>query len=161
MSNLRQFTHQSVIPVSMEALEKFHAAPEAFKMLAMPPILPQIISDRRTSLTSGALEFRLWIGPIPVYWLAEHEPGPTPHSFVDRMVKGPMSAWRHEHTFETVSGGTRLTDRITFTHRPGLAGLFTRLLFDGLPLKTLFMYRHWRTHRQSTKVSVDLHEKGL
>ena len=93
------------------------------------------------------MRFTLWFGPIPIRWLARHEPGPTSHSFADSQVKGPLAYWRHEHIFNEVAGGVELTDRITLAHRGGLRGLWTRLAFDGLPLRILFAYRHWRTRR--------------
>jgi hypothetical protein len=46
---------------------------------------------------------------------------------------------------EAVPGGVQLTDHITLEHKPGLAGLLTRLMFDGLPLRIFFAYRHLRT----------------
>jgi len=113
----------------------------------MPPTFIQILRDHRTSLTDGEIEFNLWIGPLPVRWLACHEPGPIDTSFADRMIRGPMAAWYHEHIFEPAPRGTLLIDQITFEHPPGLKGIFTRLMFDGLPLRVLFMYRHWRTRR--------------
>jgi ligand-binding SRPBCC domain-containing protein len=58
-----------------------------------------------------------------------------------------MALWEHLHIFEPSGDSTRLVDRITLAHKPGLAGFFTRLMFDGLPLRMLFMYRHWRTRR--------------
>ena len=33
-----------------------------------------------------------------------------PHRFVDEQVSGPFRSFRHEHTFERVPGGTRMTD---------------------------------------------------
>jgi len=96
-------------------------------------------------LSEGELEFNLWFGPIPIRWIARHEPGPTENSFADRMVKGPMAYWRHEHIFESVSDGAKLTDRVTIAHKPGISGLITRLMFDGIPLRILFFYRHMRT----------------
>jgi ligand-binding SRPBCC domain-containing protein len=61
------------------------------------------------------------------------------------MLEGPMAVWEHQHIFEDVPGGAALVDRITLAHKPGLPGLLTRLIFDGVPLRALFMYRHWRT----------------
>lgn len=36
-----------------------------------------------------------------------------PDRFVDEQVRGPFRAFRHEHTFETVDGGTLMTDTLT------------------------------------------------
>jgi ligand-binding SRPBCC domain-containing protein len=105
----------------------------------------QVLRDDRTSLTDGEFLFRLWFGPIPVRWLARHEPGPTPTSFMDRMIEGPMAQWEHRHIFRAVESGIELIDHITLAHKPGWRGLLTRLVFDGLPLRLLFTYRHLRT----------------
>jgi ligand-binding SRPBCC domain-containing protein len=37
-----------------------------------------------------------------------------PRRFVDEMVRGPFTAFRHEHLFEPHGSGTRMTDVITF-----------------------------------------------
>jgi len=139
------FEHRSNMPTTAEALFAFHSEPGALQKLTPPPILPQLLNDARTSLTSGELKFRLWFGPFPVKWVARHEPGPIPTSFVDRMVEGPMAYWEHKHLFEPLPEGAALVDHITLAHKPGLPGLLTRLIFDGLPLRILFVYRHWRT----------------
>ena len=141
------FEHRSVIATTMDAMIAFHEDPKAIARLTPPPPLMfmQLLRDERTSLTAGDLEFRLWFGPFPVRWLARHEVGPTPTSFIDRMIEGPMALWEHQHIFAEVDGGVELTDRVTLAHKPGLQGLLTRLIFDGLPLRVLFIYRHLRT----------------
>lgn len=145
------FEHRSVIPTTLERMWAFHDAPRAFSTLTPPPIFIHVLRDSRTSLTEGELEFQLWFGPFPVYWHARHEPGPTPTSFIDRMLTGPAAVWVHEHIFTEVEGGVELRDRITIAHKPGgFWGLFTRLFFGGLPLRLLFIYRHWRTRRSVT-----------
>lgn len=128
----------------------FHQDPRALKRLSMPPTFIQVLRDERTSLTGGEIEFNLWLGPFPIRWIARHEPGPIETSFSDRMLRGPMAEWRHEHIFRPVEGGAELLDRLTFAHQPGWRGILTRLLFDGLPLRLLFLYRHWRTRRALT-----------
>jgi ligand-binding SRPBCC domain-containing protein len=141
------FTHHSIIHTTTEAIRDFHHNPKALSQLTPPPLFIQILRDTRVSLTEGEVEFNLWFGPVPVRWLARHEPGPTDSSFIDRMLKGPMAVWEHQHIFRSVESGVELTDRITLVHPSGWKGLFTRLIFDGLPLHFLFVYRHWRTQR--------------
>jgi ligand-binding SRPBCC domain-containing protein len=141
------FEHRSVIPATVEQVMAFHDSPNAFRYLTPPPPLMfmQVLRDDRTSLTEGELEFRLWFGPVPVRWLARHEPGPIATSFSDRMIAGPMRYWVHHHIFQEISGGVELIDRVTLAHKGGISGLLSRLLFDGLALRALFVYRHWRT----------------
>jgi ligand-binding SRPBCC domain-containing protein len=148
MSNSpKTFLRRSTFRTSMEAMMRFHNAPNALQVLTPPPLFVQMVRDGRISLTQGEVLFRLWFGPLPVLWKARHEPGPIPASFIDRMLTGPMASWQHEHLFREVDQGVELTDKITYAHKAGWRGVLTRLVFDGLPLQFLFWYRHWRTRQ--------------
>jgi ligand-binding SRPBCC domain-containing protein len=139
------FEHKSILPGTVEQAWAFHAQPSAFSKLTPPPIFVQMLDRRLKSLTEGTVDFRLWFGPIPVHWIAQHEPGPDATSFTDRQISGPLAYWEHHHLMRAVPGGVELIDRITLEHKTGITGLLTRLFFDGLPLRLLFVYRHWRT----------------
>jgi len=144
--NTKQYEKQSVLPdTTLEKVWAFHAAPNAFQTLTPPPMFIQVRENKLTSLTEGDVHFTMWLTFIPIKWWARHEPGPIETSFADRMIEGPLAYWRHEHIFRAVPEGVEMTDRITLAHKPGLAGLFSRLLFDGIPLRILFLYRHLRT----------------
>jgi ligand-binding SRPBCC domain-containing protein len=151
----KTFELRSVMPTSVERLIAFHLDPQALKRLTPPPIFVQLLEDERKTLTDGSVTFNLWLGPIPVRWEAAHQPGPIETSFIDVMVRGPLASWRHEHLFTPHAEGAALIDRVTFTHKRGLAGALTRLIFDGPALKLFFLYRHWRTRR-----SVSHHPTG-
>ena len=147
MNKIKNLQFSSDLPVEPQDVWAYHEAPGAFGRLTPPPIFFQVLSDQRSSLTEGRLSFRLWFGPVPVRWVAFHEPGPTEYSFTDRMETGPVDVWVHDHIFEASSCGTRLTDRIQIVYPGGLRGLVARLFFGKPALKTLFWYRHWRTRR--------------
>lgn len=146
-SQRKVYAKTSRYAASLDELRRFHEDPQALAMLTPPPIFAQLRRDERRSISEGEVEFTLWFGPLPLRWLARHEPGPSPDSFADVQLRGPMAYWRHEHIFRELPEGVELTDRITLAHQPGLWGLFTRLAFDGLPLRILFAFRHWRTGR--------------
>lgn len=147
MAHSKTFEHRSVIQTSVEPVIAFHADPQALAQLSMPPTRINVLRDDRVSLTEGEIEFTLWLGPLPIRWVARHEPGPIDTSFTDRMLQGLMALWEHQHIFQPVENGVELIDRITLAHKLGWRGVLTRLVFDGLPLRILFMYRHWRTRR--------------
>ena len=144
-SEYRTFVKGSLINTTSDRVQRFHEDPKTLAKLTPPPVILQLWRDARRSNAEGEIEFIMWLGPFPIPWVARHEPGPTPHSFADRQVKGPMAYWRHEHIFIEKAGGVELLDRIVMAHRRGLVGLITRLLFDGMPLRILFAYRHRRT----------------
>jgi ligand-binding SRPBCC domain-containing protein len=144
-TNARVFEKRSMIPTTLAKIWAFHESRAALSALTPPPIFIQIREDRRDSLTTGDLEFTLWFAVFPLRWHVQHEAGPTAHSFVDRMLTGPMAYWRHEHLFEETATGVELVDRVTLAHKDGWQGWLTRLMFDGMPLRILFWYRHFRT----------------
>lgn len=143
----RVFEKRSVFKTTAEKLTAFHQDPTALGKLTPPPIFMQLHHDGRTSLTEGELEFTLWFAVIPIRWRARHEPVTAGVGFADLQLSGPMAYWRHEHLFEPAEGGMALIDRVTLAHKPGLKGWLTRLMFDGLPLRFLFFYRHMRTRQ--------------
>ncbi len=141
----KTFEHSSIIKTTVEEMMAFHEQENAFGILTPPPVFIQVHRRDLNSIRDGEIAFTMWMGPVPVKWLAEHRPGPIETSFVDFQVKGPLKYWEHRHIFEPVEGGVRLTDRISIAHQDGLQGIITRLIFDGLPLRMLFIYRHLRT----------------
>ena len=141
------YEKRSVINTTMANMLAFHSSAKALPTLTPPPLFVQINSEWLKSLTEGDLKFTLWFAFIPIRWHARHEAGPIETSFADLMIDGPMGYWRHEHIFESVEGGVSLTDRVTLGHKSGIQGIFTRLMFDGIPLRFLFFYRHMQTKR--------------
>lgn len=143
-SHTHTYQKRSLLRTSLEQVEAFHSDSAALRKLTPPPIFVHVRADRRISLTEGDLEFTLWFGPLPLRWHARHEPL-AGSGFAEWQVDGPMAYWRHEHAFEEVADGVVLSDRVTLAHKSGMRGLLTRLIFDGIPLRILFFYRHWRT----------------
>jgi len=141
------FEKKSIMKATVQQLWDFHAQPNAFAKLTPPPIFIHMRENKLKSLTEGTVDFTMWLGFIPIHWMEQHEPGPTPApaSFIDHQHVGPMAYWEHQHLFRAVPEGVELTDHLTIEHKPGLIGFFTRLMFDGLPLQIYFSYRHLRT----------------
>jgi len=139
------YEKSTVMRTTMDKMIAFHENAKALNHLTPPPIFVQLHEDNRTSMTEGDLTFTLWFGPFPIRWRAQHQPGPTATSFADRMLEGPVQYWYHQHIFEEVDKGIKLTDRLTIAYKTGIYGLLTRLMFDKLPLRLLFFYRHLRT----------------
>ena len=65
---------------------------------------------------------------------------------VDEAVRSPFAKWRHEHRFEPLpSGGTRMTDHITYRLPFGPLGALIDRLMVRRQLATMFAERHART----------------
>lgn len=138
------------VEAPLAAVARFHAETSALKSLTPPPIVMQPRSIEPLAEGSSS-EFVLWLGPIPVRWVARHR-DVGPEGFVDEQVKGPFKRWIHQHRFEARS------DRVTLVTDEIEAELgchpwwwiIGASMWLGLP--ALFAYRAWRTRRQVARM---------
>ena len=66
------FTFSSQIDALVETVWAFYERPDILEILT-PPWQPVQVVRREGGLGPGAIsEFRLWLGPIPLTWLAYH-----------------------------------------------------------------------------------------
>jgi ligand-binding SRPBCC domain-containing protein len=75
-----------------------------------------------------------------------------PHYFVDEMVQGAFSRFRHEHRFRQMDGGTNMTDVFDYASPLGALGKLSDVLF----LKNYMM----RLLEERNKVIKDYAESG-
>jgi ligand-binding SRPBCC domain-containing protein len=109
-----QFEKTSLIDAPVTSVWRFHERPDILQLLT-PPWQPVQIVRREGGLGIGAIsEFRLWLGPIPVQWIAKHIDCVVNHYFVDIQQSGPMSYWQHRHQFTAIGEQTQLQDTIEF-----------------------------------------------
>jgi ligand-binding SRPBCC domain-containing protein len=83
---------------------------------------------------------------LPIRWKARIE-NLSETGFRDHQLRGPFSAWVHEHLFIQVdSDTTEVQDKIRLQIRSHIIWFWVGLSFYlGLPL--LFKYRSWKTRR--------------
>ncbi len=140
------FDYRFQVEASLEEVIQFHSRTDVLRRLTPPPLVAQV--HRFGEMREGMVaEFTLWIGPIPIHWRALHcDVGR--HGFTDVQQAGPAASWRHTHRFVPLGENlTELQEHIEYTHKPGWAGLATRLLFPKPGLRLLFAYRKWVTRR--------------
>ncbi|GAA4283849.1 TIGR01777 family oxidoreductase [Brevibacterium daeguense] len=100
---MAHFSHSAVVAHPLAEVFSWHQRPGALTRLspewaqevvaeAHPPLAPGARAHLRTSLPGSH-------GVLRVPFVSEHAAGPSEHSFVDRMVRGPLRSWEHTHTF--------------------------------------------------------------
>jgi ligand-binding SRPBCC domain-containing protein len=103
-------------------------------------------------LTSGAIRmapgtkisYRLRVHGIPVRWTTEIRQWLPPHRFVDVQLSGPYALWHHTHRFETLNGGTRMSDVVRYRLPFGPLGRLVNALVVRRDVKQIFDYREQR-----------------
>jgi ligand-binding SRPBCC domain-containing protein len=139
-----KFRHAFQVQASVGQVVAFHTAAANMKAIT-PPVIPMRLHQTPRVLSEGdEMSFTLWLGPIPVRWVAEFE-DVSASGFVDRQRQGPFRSWQHRHSFvEIAPDVTEVVDEVEAVLRPhllwGPAGL---AMWLGLPL--LFAFRGWKT----------------
>ena len=140
-------TSAFTVRAPLAAVAEFHREARTLQRLSPPPLFIQL--HRADPPAEGsAVEFTLWIGPLPVRWVAVYSNVSAMHGFTDTQQRGPLRRWRHTHRFEAIDPNTtRVSDQIEYEYPRGLAGILTRLLFSSVGLRIVFLYRAWMTRR--------------
>ena len=141
-----KYLHRFRVEAPVEVVAAFHSRSAAMAIITPPPIVTQVHRAPELVATSGSMEFTLWMGPLPMRWVAGFEEV-TPTGFVDRMARGPVRRWQHRHSFVAIDEQTTdVVDEVEIELRMhpiwGPVGLGMML---NLPL--LFAYRGWQTRR--------------
>ena len=143
------YFHRSVlIHAPVAVVWAFHERPDVLQLLT-PPWQPVQVVRREGGLGVGAeTEFRLFVGPLPLRWLARHIACEPERLFVDEQVEGPFDSWQHRHEFTPEGQHTRLTDAIACSLPAGW--VLDNVLGWAIEaqLAQLFRYRHEVTQRQ-------------
>jgi ligand-binding SRPBCC domain-containing protein len=146
-----QFKYSSVINAPVNTVWKFHERPDVLQILT-PPWQPVQVIRREGGLGVGAItEFRLFLGPLPLTWLARHTGYEEYKFFIDEQISGPFDSWKHHHIFEAEGNNTRLTDEISFAMPGGETIEFVSGWLIKVQLEAMFRYRHHMTKQECEK----------
>ena len=143
---MRQFRHEFQVNAPIERVAEFHSSTEALKLLTPPPLFVKFNQVEPMGEGSRA-DFTLWLGPIPIRWIAKHSNVHPTDGFTDTQVEGPFQTWIHRHTFtQMTTDMTKIIDEIEGQSSDHLfSGIVSRLMWLTLPI--LFAYRAQQTRR--------------
>jgi ligand-binding SRPBCC domain-containing protein len=109
----------------------------------------QILTQGPIELAAGArIRYRLSLHGIPVTWTTEIRRWEPPFRFIDVQLSGPYRLWHHSHRFESLGGGTLMTDVVRYRLPFGIAGRLVNALKVRRDLKGIFDYRHDRVEKR-------------
>jgi ligand-binding SRPBCC domain-containing protein len=141
-----KYQHQFRVNAPVAEVREFHARSSSMGAITPPPVLVRLHRAPLTLDEGDQMEFTLWLGLLPIHWLACIEEV-TAGGFVDRQLRGPFRRWVHRHRF--IPSGERETeirDEVElelFSHP--LQALIGFGMWLSLPL--LFAFRGWKTRR--------------
>ncbi|BAB72749.1 SRPBCC family protein [Anabaena sp. FACHB-709] len=142
------FQHTSIINAPPEVVWKFHERPDILQLLT-PPWQPVRVVRREGGLEVGAItEFKLFLGPVPLTWLARHTECDKYRLFTDTQISGPFESWIHRHQFQPENGKTKLIDDVSYVMPGGETIEFIGGWLIQAQLEAMFRYRHYVTKRE-------------
>jgi ligand-binding SRPBCC domain-containing protein len=143
---MRQFRHEFQVNAPIERVAEFHRNTKALKLLTPPPLFVKFNQIEPMGEGSRA-DFTLWLGLIPIRWMAVHTAVHSTDGFTDTQVEGPFQTWVHRHSFKQMTDDTtKIIDEIEGQPSNHIFwGIVSRFMWLTLPI--LFSYRAGQTRR--------------
>ena len=134
---------EQVIPAPMETVWGFFCAPQNLNTITPPDMNFEIIAGGDVKMYEGQIiEYRVeFIRGVRSLWLTEIAHVQENEYFVDEQRVGPYRFWYHEHRFEQVVGGVKMTDHVTYVLPFGFLGDIVHAVWVGNRLKSIFNFR--------------------
>lgn len=138
---MRTYRHTFTVNASLDAVADFHRSTAALRQLSPPPMIVQF--HQIEPMADGSVsDFTMWLGPLPIRWVAVHSDVTPRHGFVDSQQRGPFRSWVHRHTFREIDANRiEVVDEVSA--EPG--NPISWFMWLNLPI--LFAFRGWKTRR--------------
>jgi ligand-binding SRPBCC domain-containing protein len=78
---------------------------------------------------------------IKLNWVTEITHIKDQEYFIDEQRFGPYALWHHEHHFEAIKGGVKMTDNLTYGIPYGIIGRFANKVLVANKVQEIFNYR--------------------
>jgi ligand-binding SRPBCC domain-containing protein len=104
----------------------------------------EIIAGGDVHMYAGQMiEYRVeFVRGLRSLWLTEIAHVKTGQYFVDEQRVGPYRIWCHEHHFEPLDAGVKMTDKVTYAVPFGMLGDIVNALWLQRRLMKIFDYRY-------------------
>lgn len=155
---MTRFRARSLLRAPRAEVWAFHENPGAFERL-VPPWQTLSVLSSVGPLATRRLVFSIHAGPARLTWVAQHEGYVAGERFTDRMARGPMRSWVHQHALSDAPhapdaapdpGACVLDDRLAVEFPFGPLGALAHGPF-ARQLGRLFAFRHARTEHDAQR----------
>lgn len=140
---IHRLKRMQVVGASRSDVWKYFSSVNNLNEMTPPDMQFEIIHGGDGKMFRGKLiEYRVQLLPmVKSRWLTEISHIEDKIYFVDEQRIGPYKYWHHEHRFDSVDCGTRITDQVTYELPFGPAGNLAHILWVKKKLEHIFDYR--------------------
>lgn len=132
------------IPISVDKSWDFFSSPINLKAITPDYMEFKITSDLKMEKMYPGQLITYIVKPlmgIPISWATEITHVLDKKYFVDEQRFGPYAMWHHEHWFQEIEGGVRMTDHIYYAIPFGAIGRLANTITVKSKLKEIFDFR--------------------
>ena len=143
---IHRLIRTQTVPAPIEQIWEYFSKPANLNELTPADMHFEIVHNDAEEMHPGQLiEYRVKFMPlVRSRWLTEIAHVQPLAYFVDEQRIGPYKFWYHEHLFEPIPEGTRITDRVTYQLPFGPLGDLVHLVWVKNRLNGIFNYRTTR-----------------
>ncbi|MCD6012409.1 MAG: hypothetical protein K0Q79_2271 [Flavipsychrobacter sp.] len=138
------FQAETFLPISVNETWDFFSLATNLEKITPPDVGFETLTKLGNTRLRNGLKIKYKLRPllnIPLNWETEIMQVNAPYMFMDKQLKGPYAFWEHTHTFAEATGGTKMTDSITYAMPAGWLGIFMHSLVIKKKLVQIFQYR--------------------
>lgn len=136
------------MPISLDQAWDFFSKPDNLKDITPTNLGFVIRSKHHGPRMYAGQVIEYTVSPvlgIPLYWMTEITHVQDHQFFVDEQRFGPYSLWHHQHHFEAVEGGVKMTDIVHYKLPLWWLGDIANTLFVRAQLRQIFSFRYEKT----------------
>jgi ligand-binding SRPBCC domain-containing protein len=134
---------EQYIPAPVETIWAYFCDPRNLNELTPPDMNFEILQGGDEAMYEGQIiEYSVeFLRGVRSLWLTEIAHVRESAYFVDEQRMGPYRFWYHEHFFQKQTGGTRMTDHVTYAIPFGMLGDLLNAVWISRRLENIFNYR--------------------
>ncbi|MFY0253171.1 hypothetical protein ACDQ55_04370 [Chitinophaga sp. 30R24] len=145
MASIYSLQRTQFIPARLEEVWNYFSSPGNLEHITPSYMRFRVTSPPYTGQVYPGQIITYRVSPvlgIPLVWMTEIMHVSYLNYFVDEQRVGPYRIWHHEHRFQEVPGGVKMTDTVYYQLPFGWLGKLAHGLFVKKQLQTLFNYRY-------------------
>lgn len=136
------YSEVTYINQSIEEVFDFFSKAENLNLLTPPFLKFKILTPLPIKMGVGTfIDYKIILNGIPFKWKTKISKWEQNKVFVDEQIKGPYKVWIHEHKFEMVESGVKMTDTVQYQSPGWIFEPIINKLYIESKVKEIFAYR--------------------